>query len=112
MVKNSELTPEELELLLLFLEHQKTKKKQKKDNDKGSKKFKVLNSQLQRVTKRLLPGAKFIRTGRPMVDLIKKIKRKQRKALLSSLLDFSRKNKSIQRSLITEARKTATQSYS
>ena len=61
---------------------------------------------------RQLVGAKKIRSGRPMTDMMRKIQKKQRKALKSALLRFKKGLKKQQKALLENARKSAKGAYS
>lgn len=72
----------------------------------------VFDSTLERATKRLLPGAKLIRSGRPMTDILKKIKKKQRRALNSEYFKYrSKVVKAPQKALVNTNRAQAQKAY-
>lgn len=70
----------------------------------------ILNRAL--TAKRLLPGAKIIRSGRPMTDFMSKIKKKQRRALKGEFLKYRAKTvKGPQKALIIKARAQVSKPY-
>jgi len=71
----------------------------------------VLLRALDRANKRLLPGAKLIRSGRPITDILKKFKKIQRRALKGSMIGFRKTMKANQKALITSARRSARSAY-
>jgi hypothetical protein len=66
---------------------------------------------LARANNRLLPGAKLIRSGRPITDIMKKFKKIQRRALKGSMIGFRKSIKANQKSLINAARSSARSAY-
>ena len=71
----------------------------------------VLGKALERAPNRLLPGAKMIRSGRPITDIMKKFKKIQRRALKGSMIGFRKAVKSNQKALINAARSSARSAY-
>jgi len=70
----------------------------------------ILNRALS--AKRLLPGAKIIRSGRPMTDFMSKVKKKQRRALKGEYLKYRIATvKGPQKALITNARAQVSKPY-
>lgn len=69
----------------------------------------VLNNALSR--QRRLPGAKLIRSARPMTDFLVKAKKKARRAVNSGYFKYRGSVKSPQKALINESRKKAKSAY-
>lgn len=71
----------------------------------------VFNAALSRAATRLLPGAKLVRAGRPMVDLSKKIKKQQRRALNAEYFKYRKGVKAAAKKLISDSRGKAQSAY-
>lgn len=83
------------------------------DETELAKQFKKFKSLLEATAmrNRQLVGAKKMMKGRPMSDLSKRIKKKQRKAVLGALIKFKRAMKSQQKGLVKSAVKEAKLAY-
>lgn len=78
--------------------------------DKKSGSDDVLNKALS--AKRLLPGAKVVRNGRPLTDYMAKIKKSQRRQLKGEYLKYRSKSvKGPQKALVTSVRAQANKPY-
>jgi hypothetical protein len=96
-------------LVALLVKESKNKKETKDKNQKVSTKD-FLAEALER--QRILPGASLIRKGRPMTDLLARIKKKQRRAVKGEAIKFRGKFlKGPQRALVTKHRKKARKAY-
>ena len=71
----------------------------------------TFNDAVARSSGRLLPGAKIIRSGRPMTDIMTKIKKRQRRALMGSAIAYRKSNKSAIKSLVNSTRNSAHKAY-
>lgn len=71
----------------------------------------LFNDTIKRSSGRLLPGAKLVRSGRPMTDILTKIKKRQRKALKGEALKYRKANKSVVKSLVNSTRHSARSAY-
>lgn len=101
------MTPEE-ELAFWQQLSELLKKKPKKDEKKSDSG--ILNQALAK--QRLLPGASLVRSGRPMTDLMAKIKKKLRRAVMKEYFKYrGQVVKGPQKALITGNRKTARKAY-
>ena len=71
----------------------------------------VLLQAIARASNRLLPGARLIRSARPMTDILQRFKKIQRRALRSSMISFRRGIKASQKSLVSGNVSNARASY-
>lgn len=72
----------------------------------------ILSKALSRAANRMLPGARLVRSGRPMTDMLAKIRKSQRRALNSAYFKYRGKVvKGPKKALITETRKNVSKSY-
>ena len=106
----AESDPKELELIAKVMAILAKKLKAKKTK---SSKLKIDEGILNRAlkAKRLLPGAKMVRSGRPMVDLLKKIKKAQRRQIKGSMIQYRKSVKGAQKAMISQNRSTAKKAY-
>ena len=106
----SDRDPKELELIATIMAILAKKLKAKKTKSSGPKVDEgILNRALK--AKRLLPGAKMVRSGRPMVDLLKKIKKAQRRQIKGSMIQYRKSVKGAQKAMITKNRSSARKAY-
>ncbi len=83
--------------------------KQKKPAKQVKKDLGVLNKSLK--ANRLLPGAKMVRSGRPLTDYSAKIKKAQRRAVKGEAIKYRKAVKGAKKALINSARSTAKSAY-
>jgi len=112
--KNSSSMPREALLLLMEAMLDAPRADKPKRSKKKAKKSEstLLEQTIARATKRLLPGAKLVRSGRPMTDILKKFKKSQRRQLNSEYFKYrGQVVKAPQKSLVTGNRSQAAKAY-
>lgn len=104
------MSEEEKKALVFAILAKLIAKSRKKQESKQPTPSDILSKALSR--QRILPGAQVVRSGRPMTDILAKIRKKQRRAVNSEYFKYRGKVvKGPQKALIVNNRKQVRKAY-